>query len=56
MLVSPGLLDKVVSCEHLYSTPPKWCANMDVSQCLNLRSSGLLSSAAHGMLVRLMCG
>lgn len=24
VLVSPGLLDKVVSCEHLYSTPPKW--------------------------------
>jgi hypothetical protein len=26
VLVSPGLMDKVVSCEHFYSTPPKWCA------------------------------
>ena len=25
VLVSAGLLDRVVSCEHLYSTPPKWC-------------------------------
>jgi hypothetical protein len=58
VLVSPGLVDKVVSCEHFYSTPPKWCGFPSVMTgapsahlILSFRSSYCMQLCHHSCFV-----